>query len=218
MRWFVVRASAPLAYTPPGTAHAHPPGPGFPRHAPSVYTVVATPAWWPIRPQSWTLDHLGGGRAPTIAPVAQTTGGDAGTDQAGWICPSCDRRFRRAGQSHECSPAMSVEDYFSTGPPHERPIFDAVVTFLETLGPVHVEPVSVGIFFKRAQTFAQLRPMLRWSALSFSLAHEVQHERITKKVIPYQGRYHHVANLRGPHDLDDRLRGWLRDAYEASPL
>jgi hypothetical protein len=41
MRWFVVRALAPLAYRPRGTAHAHPPGPGFPEHAPSVYTTVA---------------------------------------------------------------------------------------------------------------------------------------------------------------------------------
>jgi hypothetical protein len=41
MRWFVVRALAPLVYRPCGTAHAHPPGPGFPEHAPSVYTTVA---------------------------------------------------------------------------------------------------------------------------------------------------------------------------------
>ena len=34
--------SAPLAYAPPGTAHAHPPGPGFPTHAPSVYTTVGS--------------------------------------------------------------------------------------------------------------------------------------------------------------------------------
>ena len=36
MRWFVVWGSAPLACAPSGTAHAHPPGPGFPRQAPSV--------------------------------------------------------------------------------------------------------------------------------------------------------------------------------------
>jgi hypothetical protein len=38
MRWLVVCGSAPLAYGPSGTAHAHPPGPGFPLQAPSVYT------------------------------------------------------------------------------------------------------------------------------------------------------------------------------------
>src|SRR5688572_2781560 len=42
MRWLVVCASAPDANAPPGTAHAHPPGPGFPLQAPSVYTTVVT--------------------------------------------------------------------------------------------------------------------------------------------------------------------------------
>ena len=36
MRWFVVAGSYPDAQAPPGTAQAQPPGPGFPRHAPSV--------------------------------------------------------------------------------------------------------------------------------------------------------------------------------------
>lgn len=112
---------------------------------------------------------------------------------------------------------MSLEEYFSTGPEHERPIYEAVIRHLDTLGPVHVEPVAVGIFLKRAQTFAQLRPKDRWVALSFSLPRRVEHERIIRKVIQYHGRYHHVANLRGAEDLDDRLRSWLTEAYLNSP-
>jgi hypothetical protein len=41
IRWLVVAGAAPLANAPPGTAQAQPPGPGFPRQAPSVYTSVA---------------------------------------------------------------------------------------------------------------------------------------------------------------------------------
>lgn len=100
----------------------------------------------------------------------------------GWTCPSCRRLFRRARQAHECSPAMSLAEYVSTGPQHERPIFEAVMAHLETLGPVHVEPVSVGIFLKRVQTFAQLRPKDHWVAMSFSLPRKVEHERIVRKV------------------------------------
>ncbi len=135
-----------------------------------------------------------------------------------WACPACDRRFRRTGQSHDCAPAMSLEEYFSTGPAHERPIFDAVMAHLDTVGPVHVEPVSVGVFLKRSQSFAQLRPKDRWVALSFSLPRRVEHERITRKVELYHGRYYHVANLRSPDDLDERLRGWLSEAYFDSPV
>jgi hypothetical protein len=113
---------------------------------------------------------------------------------------------------------MSVEEYFSTGPAHERPIFEAVMAHVRTLGAVHVEPVSVGIFLKRAQTFAQLRPKDRWVALSFSLPRIVRHERIIRKVAEYHGRYYHVANLRGPEDFDERLREWLTEAYLNSPV
>ena len=76
---------------------------------------------------------------------------------------------------------MSLEEYFSTGPAHERPVFEAVMRHLETVGPVHVEPVSVGIFLKRSSTFAQLRPMQKWVALSFSLGRKVSHPTIVRR-------------------------------------
>src|SRR3981189_1028031 len=92
-----------------------------------------------------------------------------------WTCPDCGRQFGRSKQSHECAPAMSLDEYFSTGPAHERPVFDAVMDHLDSLGPVHVEPVSVGIFLKQPRKFAELRPMQKWVALSFSLSHHVEH-------------------------------------------
>ena len=130
-----------------------------------------------------------------------------------WTCPECKREFGRNKQSHECAPAMSLDEYFSTGPPHEKPIFDAVRTHIDALGDVHVEPVSVGIFLKGTRTFAQLRPKQKWVALSLSLRHAVDHPRIGRKVVPYSGRHYHVFNLRSPEDFDDRIRGWLTEAY-----
>jgi hypothetical protein len=112
---------------------------------------------------------------------------------------------------------MSLDEYFSTGLDRERPIFDAVMRHLHSVGPVHVEPVSVGIFLKRDRTFAELRPMQRWVALSFSLSRRVQHRRITRKVIQYHGRYYHVANLRDADDLDREICDWLTEAYLSSP-
>jgi hypothetical protein len=88
---------------------------------------------------------------------------------------------------------------------------------LDTVGPVHVEPVSVGIFLKRDRQFAQLRPMQRWVALSFSLPRPVHHRLITKKVVPYHGRYHHVAQIREAEDLDEQILEWLTEAYLNSP-
>src|SRR2546423_15597449 len=98
-----------------------------------------------------------------------------------WTCPDCRRQFGRRNQSHECAPAMSLDDYFATGPDRERPIFDAVPAHLATVGPIHVEPVSVGIFLKRSTTFAELRPMQRWVALSFVLSRSVEHAKIARR-------------------------------------
>jgi len=134
-----------------------------------------------------------------------------------WVCPQCARHFSRVGQSHECAPAMTLEEYFSTGPEHERPIYEAVMRHMVSVGPVHVEPVSVGIFLKRARSFAQLRPRQQWVALSFSLPHPVQHPRILNKVQPYGGSYFHVANLRSPEDVDTMICGYLTEAYLNAP-
>jgi hypothetical protein len=112
---------------------------------------------------------------------------------------------------------MTLDEYFASGPDHERPTVEAVLAHLETVGPVHVEPVSVGIFLKRAQTFAQLRPKDRWEALSFSLGRRVDHPRIRRKVVAYGSSYYHVADLRSPDDLDDDIRGWLTEAFHQSP-
>jgi hypothetical protein len=112
---------------------------------------------------------------------------------------------------------MAVEEYFSTGPEWERPIFDAVMAHLDSVGPVHVEPVSVGIFLKRSQSFAQLRPMTKWVALSFGLPRRVTSRKISRKVIPYGNRFHHVVNLREPSEVDVDVRSWLTEAYLSSP-
>jgi len=130
-----------------------------------------------------------------------------------WTCPDCNRQFARNKQSHDCAPAMTLAEYFSTGQAFEKPIFDVVLAHIETLGPVHVEPVSVGIFFKRPRKFAELRTMTKWFALSFSLNRRVDHRCISRKPIAYGGRWYTVVNLRAPADFDAEVKGWLSEAY-----
>ena len=112
---------------------------------------------------------------------------------------------------------MTLDEYFSTGPARERPIFDSVMAALDEVGPVHVEPVSVGIFLKRAGSFAQLRPMQQWVALSLSLRRVVSHPTMTRRVQLWGGRHYHVFNLREPDDVDPDIRAWLVEAYLDAP-
>jgi len=108
---------------------------------------------------------------------------------------------------------MSLDEYFTTGPPFERPVFEAVLAHLETLGPVHVEPVSVGIFIKKDGSFLELRPMQKWVALSFPLDRVVEHPRIARKPIVTPTRTFHYVNLRNAEDVDDVVKDWLTEAY-----
>jgi hypothetical protein len=47
----------------------------------------------------------------------------------------------------------------SSGPDWHRAAFGRINGHLEGLGPLVVEPVKVGVFFKRRRSFAELRPM-----------------------------------------------------------
>jgi hypothetical protein len=134
-----------------------------------------------------------------------------------WTCPTCQRGFGRAGQSHECSPAMTLDAYFSTGPERERPIFDAVMAHLDTLGPVTVEPVSVGIFIKKRGSFIELRPMQKWVSMTFPLNKSLQHPRIRTKPMRGGNRTYHRVDLRDPDDLDDVIKDWLTESWQATP-
>lgn len=131
-----------------------------------------------------------------------------------WVCPECGREFGRRRQGHECAPALTLEEYFATGPPFERPIFDAVHAHLSGLGELYVEPVSVGIFFKISTTFVQLRPMTKWVALMFASPRKIDHPRIARKPIPSGGRWFHVVNLRDPSEVDDTVKDWLTEAHD----
>jgi hypothetical protein len=137
-----------------------------------------------------------------------------------WICPSCQRRFGRAGQSHECAPALTLEDYFSSGPSFERPIFDTVSAFVETLGTVLIEPVQVGVFFKRPASWIQLRPRVKWVSLLFpSPRNTIDHRAITTKPSS-TGRPGAAlwfdAKLRIPTDFDEELQGLLIESWHAT--
>ena len=131
-----------------------------------------------------------------------------------WTCPQCGRSFRRSGQSHGCAPALTLEEYFATGPAWERPIFEAVLAHLESLGPMIVEPVSVGIFIKSEGSFVELRPQSKWVRLSFPLARRVSSPRMSRKPVGSGRKIFHFVNLSRPDEVDDELAGWLTESFD----
>jgi predicted transport protein len=129
-----------------------------------------------------------------------------------WSCPACGREFGKR-QAHVCAPAISVDAYFAARPPAERDVFEAVRAHLESLGPVIVEPVGVGILFKRKRTFVELRPRAKWVALSFGLNRRVEHDRITRTTKTNTAHTYHGVRITSADDIDDVVRAWLTESY-----
>jgi hypothetical protein len=114
---------------------------------------------------------------------------------------------------------MTIEEFFADSPPEERPIYDRLIAHLEQLGPITVDPVQVGVFFKNGPMFAELRPMKRWVAVTFLLPIKLEHPRLSRKVVSAGGqgsKYYHVVNVASVDEVDDVLLDWLTEAYLAT--
>lgn len=135
-----------------------------------------------------------------------------------WTCSECGRQFGRRNQSHECTPALTLDEYFAAQPAFERAIFDAVCAHLQEVGEVRVEAVQVGILFKRARTFAELRPKRDRVVLSVLLSRRMDHPRFAKAWHGSGLRSAYFVNLREPSDVDEDVCDWLTEAYAASPV
>jgi len=113
---------------------------------------------------------------------------------------------------------MSVDAYFATRPASDRKIFDAVERYVETLGDITIDVVSIGVLIKRERTFAELRPKRGGMSLAFLLSRTVEDDRIAKTLQTSAHRVVHYVDLSGPRDVDRTLKGWLAEAYASSPV
>ena len=135
---------------------------------------------------------------------------------ADWTCPECGRPFGRAKQTHMCAPGLTLDEFFADSHERERPIFDAVRSHLDELGPFDLDPVQVGILFKNGPVFAELRPKKRSMALSFMLPIKLDSPRLSRKVLEAGNKgnkFYHVINIEQAAEIDDQIRDWLTEAY-----
>lgn len=108
---------------------------------------------------------------------------------------------------------MSLEEYFTTAKPFEKPVFDAINLHLQTLDDVIIDPVGIGILLKNGPMFAELRPKTKWVALGFSLPRKLESGRLSRKVTEYGKKFFHVINVDDPAMIDEEILDWLTEAY-----
>ena len=129
-----------------------------------------------------------------------------------WACEKCGRSFGKR-RAHFCRPPLTVEGYFAGRPPELRAIFDAVTKHVHKLKGAHIEPVDVGILFKRDRTFAELRPRRAGFALSLVMRRPLNDARVTRTITMSGDQLCHVLVLSGPKDVDAQVRDWLTEAF-----
>lgn len=119
-------------------------------------------------------------------------------------------------RSHVCAPAMSEAQYFAARPPHEFEVYRAVREHLESLGPVIVEFVNVGIFFKVRRNIVELRPRTQWVNVGFALNRDPDHPRITRTTSMGSAGTWCGIRATSAGDIDDTVRAWLTESYLSS--
>lgn len=132
---------------------------------------------------------------------------------ARWTCPQCDREFERARQSHTCVPGCTVDATFADRQPRMRQVYDALLDHLTSLGPVHEDAVSVGVFLKRDRKLAEVRPRSADVLVYLFLPHPVEDARIRPMAGSTGARIVHRLPLRTPGEVDATVRDWLTVAY-----
>jgi len=111
-----------------------------------------------------------------------------------------------------------LDESFAGRPLWYRDAFERIEAHLRGLGDVVVEPVQVGVFFKRSRSFAELRPMKSAIRAEFLLSRALEDGRITKSLPLSANRIAHFVDLRSLDEVDATLLGWLTEAYDSSPV
>jgi hypothetical protein len=110
------------------------------------------------------------------------------------------------------------EDLFE-GYPHALALCQEVQRAVAELGDVSFTTTKSQVAFRRRRGFAYVwRPGQYVVSdvplvLSIALPHEVRSDRIKSVAQPSRNVWMHHIELRGTGEVDDRIRGWLAEAY-----
>jgi hypothetical protein len=112
-------------------------------------------------------------------------------------------------------------DAFFAGHDDSRRIFDALHRAVEALGETEVRVSKSQVAFRRKQPFAwawrpeqYLGPGRPPLVLTVGLRRRDGSTRWKEVVEPARGRFTHHLELHAPSEVDEQVRGWLREAWE----
>ena len=124
------------------------------------------------------------------------------------------------GHNMKVTGNWTVEGFFD-GRSASRELFEHVSRFIESLGEAKVEAAKTQVSFGARRKFAWVWLPQMWIkkqpensiVLTLDLSRHVEDRRIKQAVEPRPGRWAHHVVMQKEADLDDTVKGWLREAY-----
>ena len=132
----------------------------------------------------------------------------AKTDQTGWTCRKCGRRFANANQNHSCKPPVPIASHFEGRSPWMRTSFEMIAKKLGKT--IRVDGVAKGIHLAARSTFAGITTTKTKMRVEFLLGHTVNSPRIVKVEGLGPTRIAHHVELTEAGGVDAELIEWLK--------
>jgi hypothetical protein len=117
---------------------------------------------------------------------------------------------------------MTLDEFF-LDQPESRRLFEAVRSAIDAVGPATLRVTKSQVAFRRRKAFAWVwmpaQYLHRATAplvLTIVLRRRDTSPRWKQTVEPVPGRFTHHLELRSAADIDDEVRGWLREVWMAA--
>jgi hypothetical protein len=127
-----------------------------------------------------------------------------------WSCPRCASRFAHEGQFHSHD-SVDVDAHFAGRAERLRLSFDTLIGSLPV--DIHVEALKTVIILSARTTFAFITVQTRRLIVGVFLDRRLDSPRVVKVDAVSSRKIGNVVDVRGPDDVDDELRGWLREVH-----
>ncbi len=132
--------------------------------------------------------------------------------QAMWRCPDCGREFANRNQSHTCG-LRRLEDHFDGRDPEVVRIFRSLVKAARRCGPLTVLPEKTRIALHVRMSFAAFTLRRHWLDGHVVLARRRESPRFKRIYVVSPRNHVHEFRMTKEAEVDDEVRGWLREAY-----
>lgn len=134
-----------------------------------------------------------------------------------WKCPTCGRRFARARQAHSCQ-VVPLSAHRAKAPPEVRRIYDAVVAFLRTCGPLDAVPTKSGINLLSRTSLGGIHLQKSKARLGLVMTRRVRSPRIQRVLQISPRSFVHYIDVATVAEVDKELKSWLAAAHEVGMM